>query len=68
MENITKEAFLEKGAAIMDDLASLCKEYLAGDPRKVFGFSYDEKDERYRLFIDYEALVSSIEEKKQQTP
>lgn len=52
----------------MDDLASLCKEYLAGDPRKVFGFSYDEKDERYRLFIDYEALVSSIEEKKQQTP
>ncbi len=43
----------------MDKLDELCKEYNMTEPNKVFGFSYYQEKSRYRLFIDYEALLEA---------
>jgi hypothetical protein len=56
------QIFLNSVGELMNQLDALCKKHLTIDPDKVFCFSYDLKDKRWRLFVDYD-LLSQVSKK-----
>lgn len=50
------QIFLDAADELMNQLDALCKKHLNISPDKVFAFTYDPKENRWRLFVDYDLL------------
>jgi len=50
------QIFLASADELMNQLDALCKKHLNIEPDKVFCFTYDPKEKRWRLFVDYDLL------------
>ena len=49
---------MEKAGRCVDELAAVCEEFNIKSPKETFGFTFDKEANRYRLFIDYEVVLS----------